>query len=162
MAAWSRASRSLTASLSFSSNSSPSDLANSSSMVTVLGVSIDLAVTSNSAVFAGERFGRIALREGHLDLARFRRPPMPTSWSSKPGMNWLEPTLTATSSPVPPSNGVPSILPMKSITTRSPCSTLAPSAFAAYGRFCSAIWFERRVDLGVGDLGDQPLELDGA
>ena len=49
MPACSRAIRSLTASLSFSSNSSPSDLANSSSMVTSFGASIDLAVTSNSA-----------------------------------------------------------------------------------------------------------------
>ncbi len=54
-------------------------------------------------------------------------------------MNWFEPTVTATSLPVPPGNAVPSTRPTKSITTRSPFSTLAPSAFAAYGLFCSAI-----------------------
>ena len=47
--------------------------------------------------------------------------------------------LTATSPPVPPSNGVPSSLPVKSMTTRSPFSTFAPSPLAANGRFCSAI-----------------------
>ena len=71
-----------------------------------------------------------------------------------------EPRCSATSPPVPPSNGVPSILPVKSIMTRSPFSALAPSPFAANGRLCSAILAERFVDLGLGDLGDQPLQLD--
>ena len=80
---------------------------------------------------------------------------MPTSCSSKPGMKVFEPMQTAMSSPVPPSNGVPSIVPVKSITTRSPLSALAPSAFGANGRFCSAMRLTRLVDLGVGHLGDR-------
>ena len=54
-------------------------------------------------------------------------------------MNVPEPICTVTSPPVPPSNGTPSTLPVKSITARSPLSALAPSGLAANGRFCSAI-----------------------
>ena len=53
------------------------------------------------------------------------------SWSSKPGMNVPEPMVTGTSSPVPPSNGTPSIEPTNEIVTRSPLSAVLPSAFAA-------------------------------
>ena len=75
-------------------------------------------------------------------------------------MNEFEPIITAMSSPVPPSKGAPSILPVKSIVTLSPFAALPPSALAANGRFCSAMRSTRLVDLGVGHLGDQPLELD--
>ena len=75
-------------------------------------------------------------------------------------MNVPEPRCSATSPPVPPSNGAPSILPVKSMVTRSPFSALAPSPLAANGRLCSAIAAQRLVDLGVGHLGVQPLELD--
>ena len=51
-----------------------------------------------------------------------------------------EPRCSATSPPVPPWNGVPSILPVKSMVTRSPFSALAPSPLAANGRLCSAIF----------------------
>ena len=48
--------------------------------------------------------------------------------------------MTGTSSPVPPSKGTPSIVPVKEIVTRSPLSALPPSALAAKGRFWSAIF----------------------
>ena len=42
-------------------------------------------------------------------------------------------------SPVPPSNGVPSMVPLKEMVTRSPVSALAPSPLAAKVRFWSAM-----------------------
>ncbi len=63
--------RSLTASRSLASDSSPSDLANSSSIVTVPGVSIDLAVTTNSASLPARFLFRVVLRERHLQGAGF-------------------------------------------------------------------------------------------
>src|SRR5258707_654941 len=71
---------------------------------------------------------------------------MPTSCSSKPGMNWAAPIVTWMFSPAPPSNGVPSMVPLKEIVTRSPVSALAPSALAAKGRFCSAMRLMEMVD----------------
>ena len=56
---------------------------------------------------------------------------MPISCSSKPGMKEFEPIVTWMFSPVPPSNGVPLMVPLKEIVTRSPVSALAPSLFAA-------------------------------
>ena len=46
-------------------------------------------------------------------------------------MKVLEPIVTWMFSPVPPSNGVPSMVPLNEIVTRSPLSALAPSPFAA-------------------------------
>ena len=71
-----------------------------------------------------------------------------------------DPTFTATSPPVPPSNGSPSSVPVKSMTTRSPFSTLPPSPFAANGRFCSAILSSASPTCGVGHLRHRTLELD--
>ena len=64
---------------------------------------------------------------------------MPSNCSSKPGMNVFEPIVTWIPSPVPPSNGVPLMVPLKEIVTRSPVSAFAPSPFAANARFWSAI-----------------------
>jgi hypothetical protein len=56
---------------------------------------------------------------------------MPINWSSKPGMKVFEPIVTWIFSPVPPSNGVPSMVPLKLTVTRSPDSAAAPSPLAA-------------------------------
>ena len=85
---------------------------------------------------------------------------MPMSWSSKPGMKVPDPTLTPTSPPLPPSNGSPSILPAKSMTTRSPFSTLRALPLGGERPVLLGDLVERLVDLGVGDLRDQALELD--
>ena len=85
---------------------------------------------------------------------------MPISCSSKPGMNVPEPMLTPTSPPVPPSNGSPSILPVKSMTTRSPVSALAPSLLGANGRLCSAMRLSASSTSASRHLGGEPFELD--
>ena len=54
-------------------------------------------------------------------------------------MKVLEPISTGVSSPVPPSNGSPLMVPAKEIMTRSPLSALPPSAFGVKGLFCSAM-----------------------
>src|SRR3981189_648871 len=85
---------------------------------------------------------------------------MPMSWSSKPGMKVPDPTLTPTSPPGPPSNGVPSSLPVKSMTARAPFPFLPPPAFGGERPVLVGDLLQGLVDLRVGDLGDQPLELD--
>ena len=59
---------------------------------------------------------------GNFDASavRFLSALAPISCSSNPGMNEFEPITTAMSSPAPPSNGAPSIVPVNEIVTRSP------------------------------------------
>ena len=59
----------------------------------------------------------VVVRESHLDrelVAGLRRRP---AGSSKPGMNWPEPSTSSASVAVPPSKASPSMRPTKSITT---------------------------------------------
>ena len=110
-------------------------------------------------LFAGQMGGRIGLRERHLD-GRLLAGANADELLLEARDEVPEPRWSETSPPVPPWNGVPSILPVKSMMTRSPFSALAPSPFGANGRLCSAILASAFVDFGVGDLGVHALELD--
>ncbi len=72
-------------------------------------------------------------------MVRLSPALMPASCSSKPGMNDCEPITTGTSSPVPPSNGTPSMEPANEIVTLSPSFASAPSPFGRNGLFWSAM-----------------------
>ena len=73
-------------------------------------------------------------------------------------MNWPAPITTWMFSPVPPSNGVPSMVPLKEIVTRSPVSALAPSPLAAIAAILVGDALDGLVDIGVGDFGDRLLD----
>ena len=59
--------------------------------------------------------------------------------------------MIGTSSPEPPSNGLPSIVPWNDTVTRSPFS--APSAFGGERPVLLGDLLQRLVDLGVGHFG---------
>ena len=61
---------------------------------------------------------------------------------------------------MPPSNGSPSIVPVKTIDDAVAARGLVALALAAIRPVLLGDPLERLVDLGVGDLGDQLLELD--
>ena len=61
---------------------------------------------------------------------------------------------------MPPSNGVPSILPVKSITDAVAVLGLGALALGRERTVLLGDALHRLVDLGVGHLGDEPLELD--
>ena len=75
-------------------------------------------------------------------------------------MKVFEPMLTPTSSPVPPSNASPSMLPAKAMTTRSPFSALPPSARGAKGLFCSAMCLSASSTSASVTSAVEPFELD--
>ena len=71
-----------------------------------------------------------------------------------------EPTLTPTSSPVPPSNGCAVDLAGEVDDDAVALLDLGALAFGRVGLVLLGDLVERLVDLGVGHLGDQALELD--
>ena len=69
-------------------------------------------------------------------------------------MNVPEPSARATSPPVPPSNGLPSIVPVKSMIDAVAVLGLGALALGRERPVLLGDPLERLVDLGVGHLGD--------
>ena len=65
---------------------------------------------------------------------------IPIIWSSNPEMNVLLPIVNSWFSALPPSNGLPSVNPSKSIVTIS-LSLTSLSSTVTILELCSAIWF---------------------
>ena len=84
--------------------------------------------------------------------------PAPSSCSSKPGTSRPEPSSTIWSRPSPPANGVPSTLPAKSITTKSPRCGGAVDGLELGGALAQAVdLLGDRLVAGVG-LAARDLE----
>ncbi len=113
---------------SFRVSKAPDFLARASS---ILGSSISLTCFKriSKVVLAPARSGLWY----SLGKVRSRVNLSPDSWpmtpSSKPGMNWPEPNSSLKSLAEPPSKGVPSFLPVKSMMTSSPFLALRLTTF---------------------------------
>ena len=147
--------RSLTISLSLSSDSRPSDLANSSSTVTSLRRLDRLHGHLELGLLAGELLRRIGLRERHLDRALLA------------GGHADQLVLEARNERARAEHArrrrrrcrlrtaSPSIVPVKSIVTRSPFSALRALALGRERTVLLGDRFTRFVDFGIGHFGDR-------
>ena len=102
----------------------PSDVANSSLISASLGALTSCTVTSKTLGLPAS--SALPYSSGNDTSTSFVSPALvPTSWSSKPGINCPDPSSNSKPSAVPPSKASPSIRPTKSILTRSPSRALA-------------------------------------
>ena len=107
----------------------PKEVANSSVISASFGSLTSCTVHSNTAALPANSDAPYS--SGKETSTSFLSPALqPTSCSSKPGMNWPEPSSRSKPSPAPPSKASPSMRPIKSIFTRSPSWALAVLARA--------------------------------
>ena len=107
----------------------PNEVAKSSLISASFGSLTSCTVHSNTAALPASSDAPYS--SGNETSTSFLSPALvPTSCSSKPGMNWPEPSSRSKPSPAPPSKASPSIRPIKSIFTRSPSLALAVLARA--------------------------------